>query len=868
MTTALLALIDVHPVSADVRTEARSHFRRGMALIEQGDVDVGVAELERAYATLPHPNVLYNIASAYAEAGRYADALDYFERYLLSEPPDREEVRAIVQAIESRVAASQSAASEAEAAPAPAVEPSPGVTVDATEEEILALEEAANQIETLAEVAQSEALRMRASRLRELASSLREAEAVEAPTLSSGSAQSAADSAVAPTDSAQPAEGIEIASGSAGDLYEETVISASRFAQNPLDAPNSTTIITRQDIRLSGLTNIGELLRRAAGVDVMRLAYSDVQVGIRGFNQLQSPRVLFLINGRSTYLDAFGSTFLSTQPISVEDIERIEVIRGPASALYGANGFSGVVNIVTTEPGGEPGTRAALGVGSRGQVHGQLATSGRQGRLGYRISGGYDQGDRFSFYFDPNRTDIRYPVENPNRSLQSGHANASLEYRINRDVRTFFESGVNYSRFNFLGASTNLDFYATGPQAYMMAGIESGWGGIRAFWNHFSATADLVGPAPYPNDFSTNTFDVEGEFAREFHFLVDHNLHVGASYRRKQADWNLFPEEVQENHYAGFMQDTMQLADKLILVAGLRLDRHPLLERIQFSPRAALIVRPTEESAIRLTAGRAFRTQTFLESYLLNIIPTPIPAVTAVGIGSVWRERFFGAAPLSPEEIISTELGFSLSSDKYSFDANAYLNRVQGLIIQVQETQAFTIADTVLVDVGGFDEDLAAYPFGLGGFENDDAQFTVVGGELMARVFPVRGLDVYANYAINKTFISGNPLRESERRTSLHMINSGIQYRTTVGLDLAADFHYASEQVWPEQIASASSGVSLAEFPLPAYYLLNARIGWRLLDDDLELGVTGYNVTNNQHRQHPFGQVIDARVMGTVAYRF
>ncbi len=865
---ACTVALSSRPVSADVRTEARAHFRRGMALIAEGRIDPGVAELELAYQTLPHPNVLYNIASAYADAGRYEESLEYFERYLMSEPPDTEEVRAIVQAIEGRVAAAQPSAAPAPTEPAaePVEPPDPGVSIEASEEEILALEEAANQIETLAEVAQSQTLRIRAARLRELATDLRQAEtgAVQ-PAQPARPAQPSPRATETPV--AAPAA-LDLDTAASGDLYEETVVSASRFAQNPLDAPNSTTIITRQDIRLSGLTNIGELLRRAAGVSVMRLTYSDVQVGIRGFNQLQSPRVLFLINGRSTYVDVFGSTFLSTQPIQVEDIERIEVIRGPASALYGANGFSGVVNIVTRAPGDEPGTSAVVGVGSRAQVHGQVATSGRQNRLGYRVSAGYDQGDRFSFYYDPDRTDIRYPVGNPERALQGANANLSLDYRINRNVRAYAEGGVNYSRWNFLGASTNLDFYGQGPQAYAMTGITSGWGGLRAFWNHFSATADLTAATPYPNDFYSNVIDVEGEFARSFHFLVDHNLHIGASYRRKQAYWNLFPEEIYENHYAGFIQDTMQLARKLILVAGLRIDRHPLLENLQISPRAALIYRPNEEMALRVSAGRAFRTQTFLESYLLNHIPTPIPAVSAVGIGSVYRERFFGDRPLSPEQIISSEIGFATTTDSFSLDASAYVNRINSLIIQSQTTEGFTISDEILQQIAAFQPNLASFPYGLGGFGNDPAQFTVVGGELNARVFPVRGLDVYANYSINKTFISDNPLRDREQRTSLHSVNGGVQYRSTFGLDLAADIHYSSSQVWPEQLASASAGVSLIQVPLPAYYLLNARVGYRLLGDDLELAVAGYNITNNKHRQHPFGQVIDARVMGTLAYRF
>src|SRR4029077_8115275 len=87
------------------------------------------------------------------------------------------------------------------------------------------------------------------------------------------------------------------------EVFEETVVTASKAAQNPLDAPNSTSIITEQDIRLSGITKIPELLRRLAGVDIMETTSAQTEVSLRGFNQRLSNKVLVLVNGRSVYVD-------------------------------------------------------------------------------------------------------------------------------------------------------------------------------------------------------------------------------------------------------------------------------------------------------------------------------------------------------------------------------------------------------------------------------------------------------------------------------------------------------------------------------------------------------------------------------------
>src|SRR6185369_4914784 len=114
------------------------------------------------------------------------------------------------------------------------------------------------------------------------------------------------------------------------DVFAETVVTASKGAQSPLDAPRSTSIITEQDIRLSGITKIPELLRRLAGVDVAETTNAQTEVSIRGFNQRLSNKILVLVNGRSVFVDLLGATIWQSLSIGAEDIQRIEVVRGPA----------------------------------------------------------------------------------------------------------------------------------------------------------------------------------------------------------------------------------------------------------------------------------------------------------------------------------------------------------------------------------------------------------------------------------------------------------------------------------------------------------------------------------------------------------
>lgn len=855
-----------------------------MELVVEGRLDDGVAELEQAYEILPHPNVLYNIGRAYAENGRYDDALEYFERYLATDPPDREEVTGFVAAIQARIAARDDAARAQTTPTTPTTNPDTpttiGPTVQVSEAEIVALEESATQIETLAEVTDSDALRQRAVRLRQLATEMRSANQSRGTT--STPTRTTEPGETPTTTTTTGGEDLALGSGGATDLYQDQVVSATSFAQNPLDSPNSTTNITRQDIRLTGITHIGELMRRVAGVQVMTTSPGETNIGIRGFNQRLAPRVLMLINGRSTYVDPFGNTFWGNMPISVEDIERIEVIRGPASALYGANGFSGVINIITRTPGETPSTELALGAGNDGQLRAYIGTSGRAGDFAYRMSAGFQQANRFTHTTDPNRVDAITPIDNPERGVQDARFRLDTTYRLDSagKAELFGEGGVDYiGRLSFLATGAYEDILATGPFSYGMVGIRhADWGQIRGFWNRFTLQGDSIGSRPIDTRMVWNTYDVEARFNRTFDTgPLNHNLTFGAGYRLKTVEWDLFLEDYSENHYQFFFQDAIRITSALQLVGGFRMDKHPLINDPVWSPRAAIVLRPNDQMAIRASGSSAFRTFSFIESYTATVQPTPISAVGARGLGTALESDITGSRGLSPERIWSAELGYAyVLEDYFNLDVALYYNRVRDIINLSSSATPFTLSDYAgfnenVATFADFDEPSNQFNFGYSGFANDDGHYDVIGAEIGVRAYPVDGLDVWANYSLNQSWQTFEGVTTRDRRTSTHQLNAGVQYRSDISdafdIDIGVDFHYASPQTWGEQVVGANS-IVYEDFYLPAYHMINGRIGFRFLDDDLQVGVTGYNITNQRIRQHPFGQVLDARVMGTLAYRF
>lgn len=843
----LLLAVMASPARADVRTEARRHFRRGMDLIAAEQYVEGIAELEEAYDTLPHPVVLYNLGRAHYELGNLDAAIDHFERYLESDPADRAEVEGFIEDLRARLAEREARRAERASA-----------TTAADVATLEALEATAAETARLAREGGDSALAAQAERLSSQAAALRGT--AEAPETGDAPGVGEDEGGLADTDAPRD------------EAYEERVVSASRVVESPLDAPNSTTVVTAQDIRLSGLSGmvpLGELLRRVAGVEIMTLGPSVTDVSVRGLNQRLSNKILVLVDGRSVFLDFIGATLWNLIPVAAEDIERIEVIRGPASAVYGADAFTGVINILTRRPG-EGRSYVTAGGGNGETLHGAAAVTGRVGDVGLRVAGGYDRLDQWALEFGPDRVDLEPFADDPNLALERAHVRGELSWTSPERWQLDAGAGLTVSDTAFYGISRFRQLFANDVLfAQTHAGVRSPQGlGVRTFWNAFRADVGFAqvtpGALPTESTVDTHVVDVEADWTGEAELGFRHQITIGAGYRFKYVDWDWIGDAERQNHFNVYAQDAMQIADWLRIQVSARLDRHPLLDALQFSPRGTVVLRPTAGSSIRATVGRAFRSPTFLESYLDLANPTPVRGVTALAAGNT---------SLDPERITSFEVGFaSQDLEVLSVELNAYYNWVDDLV-GLSEITPFGRGDFGARGTVRYDEEAGAFPLGVLQFANQRTRLRQIGGEVGARLFPVDGLDVYANYAVHDTRPEDDAqdldaVLAGDQRTSMHKINGGIQYRAPFGLDLSVDVHWVSDQVWVEQVTDVATGVRFEAFDLPSYVLLNARVGWRFLDDGLEVAVSGFNLLNQQRRQHPFGQPMDLRVLGTLTGRF
>lgn len=822
-----LALVAAGPALADSRVEAKRHFKLGMALIAQQHYDDGIAELLEAYTIRPHPNVLFNIAKAHEAAGRPADALTFYRRYLDADPPDSGPVRERVLVLEAALPKKEE--------PPPPTRPTTPTTPPANGKPAPAVD-----AETVAR------LTALAERL-ERAVAKEEARVAE-PARPAPAAEAAAAPPEAPEDFSRP--------------YEETVVAASRRAQSTLEAPNATTVITGEEIRASGLTTLPEILRRVPGAEVMAMGLESHNVSFRGFNQRIANKVLLLIDGRPEYQDFLGVTMWSLLPIGVEEIERVEVIRGPGSALYGANAMLGIVNIITRAPGTGPRAELAGLLGNANYGGGSLVASGGE-TVKFRASAGYLQGDKYSRDYDASRPDVVARMPDPDLGYRSARANLTTYYAFNKDFSVAASGGVNRLVTEIYAIGLLRNFSLDGLGAYAKADATLGPVRLRFFWNHLDAVAgpqyEPVGQRSLATALESNVFDGEVFFQKDFTLAGTHRVGLGASVRGKRLKWTYLGPLHQEIHAAAFVQDEWRILKPLSLVASYRIDRHPLLDNgkpgYAQSPRVSLTYLPFEGHAFRASFATAFREPTFLESYM--DLRTPVPGVNGASVLTQ------GNPGLRPERLISFELGYrgELAEQALSWELAGYWNIVSDLVV-------LSAVNRLPADEA-WDAPSASFLLGRSLFVNDPTTYTARGAELGLSWAPLRGLDLRVSAGLQQ-IVPNTPVAVCGpcSQAPAVKLNGGFTYRTPVRLDLSADVSYTSATVWVEREPSAADPTQIVntQNALGGYLVVNARVGYRLLDDRLSVAVVGSQLGPN-HQEHPFGNDVNRRIFAQITVR-
>ena len=449
------------------------------------------------------------------------------------------------------------------------------------------------------------------------------------------------------------AQSVEIALFSRVIQLDQVSVTTSRRQEKVLDAPAAISVLddTQIDSRVAVTTT--EHFKSLPAVDVFNTGITQSNVTVRGFSNVFSGSLLSLVDNRIARVPSLRVNAYNFIPTPPNDIERIEVVSGPGSALYGPNSANGVAHIITKPPFGSEGTRVSLGAGERGVLMGSYRHAGSfNNKIGYKLTGRYTQGE------DWNSTD---PVEEvlrqqriaagvPEEDIKIGARDfdiqqlageARVDYRVNEDLTTIFNAGYTQA--------TGIELTGLG------AGQADNW-----TYSYVQARAlykDLFAQAFWNTNDAGDTFLLRDgasiiDKSSLFVAQLQHGLSLGARERLTYGVDMLLTRPDTEGTITGvnedddsineiglYLQSETELTDQLRFIAAARLDNHNRLEDPVFSPRAALVFKPTPEHNLRATYNRAFSTPT-TNNLFLDIRA----AEDGFGLGAAFK----GVLPFSP----------------------------------------------------------------------------------------------------------------------------------------------------------------------------------------------------------------------------
>jgi len=404
---------------------------------------------------------------------------------------------------------------------------------------------------------------------------------------------------------------------------EQVVTTASRAPEKILDAPASVSVVNEKEINERPSITVTDHIATLPGIDVARGGLMQANVVARGFNNIFSGAMLTLTDNRFAYVPSLRVNIPYLIPATNEDIERIEVVLGPGAALYGPNAAGGVLHLITKSPFSSQATTLTIDGGERDVFRGGVRTAGAVSeKFGYKLS--YD-----SFRGNDWRPAQRDPAELVPRDFrlrrQGGEARVDFRPRTGSEITATFGHGVagNAVEPTGLGPAQVRDWTFN---TYQLRG-RTGHLFAQAFLNTSDAGNTFLLRTLQPIiDKSTQ---LVGQVQHGFDLGLRQSFIYGLDYQHTVPKTEGSINGRNENddditEVGGYLHSVTRFAPKLELVSAVRLDDHSRLEKKVFSPRVALVFKPTEYQNLRATFNRAFSTPS-TNNLFLDLLAGRIP---------------------------------------------------------------------------------------------------------------------------------------------------------------------------------------------------------------------------------------------------
>jgi len=408
------------------------------------------------------------------------------------------------------------------------------------------------------------------------------------------------------------AKTMDLALAAAGIDLDAVVVSASRQEEKILNAPAAISVLEAAEIRHVVSPSAQAVLTNITGVDMAKTGIDREEIVLRGFNNAFSGAAYVLTDYRQAAVASLGVNLHSIMPNASIDLERVEVVRGPGSALYGAGVDAGVIHYLTKNPFTSPGTSVSVGGGERASYYGSFRHAGvLSNKFGYKITGQYAQADDWEL--DPQNAEDQVQLASDKKPRNYDYLkynfNGMLQYRFND--RTSLTANGGYSALDATVLSGIGTVQAEGfGYSYAQLRFQSGNFFAQTYLNRNNAGDSFVygtGDAVVDNSRLVNAqAQYDFDFSNGRHkVIVGADLDVitpdtkGTIYGRNEDD-----DQITEA--GGYAQATLGLTPKFDLTVALRGDHNNIQDEVKFSPRVAAVLKASPSHTLRATFNRAF----------------------------------------------------------------------------------------------------------------------------------------------------------------------------------------------------------------------------------------------------------------------
>lgn len=594
-----------------------------------------------------------------------------------------------------------------------------------------------------------------------------------------------------------------------------TVVTASRRSQKVTTVPYAVSVITAADIRSAGARNIADALRLVPGMDVSELTYGNAAVSPRGLHGFFTNRALILVDGRQIFDSAFGGTLLGSWPFQLEDIERIEVIRGPGGVTWGANTTNGVINIITKDPIEQLGVTVTGMGGSRGVQKEHVGYGYADSKLRMRVSAEYEGSDGFR----KGGMMLLGPLDD---DVNNWRSNVHAVYEAN-DNDTFTISGGNsivhgnspMPALAGIGNRTSPNF-----QASFLMGK----------WQHQVANDNYFTFTGYVNDFGVRpglqSIDyryqqLASQFSHTFSPAENHTLTWGIDNRvdlvnASNSDPHCLTKDTVDTDIVGlYVQDQWKFAPRWAFDLGGRID-YDCYGGFQPSGRASLSYEVTPDSLVYAAISRAFAMPPAAQRFM-DISQTN---------GMI---RSTANRDLPSQQLIAYELGY------------------RGKFIENLETsidlywQEYDNIKAIIPGIG---------PPGLMQANlQDDGNLSLYGVEIDARYRLTERIKLLGNYTYQQC--------DSRMKHSFHYTDCIYPptHKFMVGsiFDVTDDLHLSAYLYYVDSVTAPNPNMPFLAKRIPQYFRLDLRAEYEFWQDRASIAV---GVRNLLDPDHPEGSTV------------